>query len=81
MTIKKKKSPWTVLLAILLGVICGTLTGSTAGFFGVTFYSFYDLVGKLFINSLTLIVVPLVASSIILGLARIGGEKDFGRLG
>lgn len=78
---KKKKSPWMVLLAILLGIICGTLTGSTAGLFGVTFYSFYDLIGKLFINSLTLIVVPLVASSIILGLARIGGEKDFGRLG
>lgn len=78
---KNKKSPWMVLLAILLGVICGTLTGSTTGIFGVTFYSFYDLVGKLFINSLTLIVVPLVASSIILGLARIGGEKDFGRLG
>jgi proton glutamate symport protein len=78
---KKKKSPWMVLLAILLGVICGTLTGSTAGLFGITFYSFYDLIGKLFINSLTLIVVPLVASSIILGLARIGGEKDFGRLG
>lgn len=78
---KKKKSPWMVLSAILLGIICGTLTGSTGGLFGITFYSFYDLVGKLFINSLTLIVVPLVASSIILGLARIGGEKDFGRLG
>lgn len=78
---KKRKSPWKVLIAIALGVICGSLTGTTAGIFGVPFYSFYDLVSKLFINSLMLIVVPLVASSIIVGIARIGNDSAFGRLG
>ena len=76
---KKTKSPWQVLLAIVLGILCGTLTGKDAGIFGMTFYSFYDLIGKLFINALMLIVVPLVSASVINGIARIGNESVLGR--
>lgn len=79
--VKRKKSPWIVLFAIVLGIFAGTLSGTSAGFFGITFYSVYDIVGKLFINSLMLIVVPLVSSSLITGVARIGNESEFGRLG
>lgn len=78
---KKGKSPWVILGAIILGVVTGSLTGDKASLLGITFYSFYDLVGKLFINALMLIVVPLVSSSIITGIARIGNESAFGRLG
>jgi len=78
---RKKKKPWAVLIAIALAIAIGTLTGKEAGIFGVTFYSMYDLIGKLFINSLTLIIVPLVSSSIITGIARLSGEGDFGRIG
>ena len=81
MSAKKKKSPWIILAVIALGIICGSLSGTTAGLFGITFYSVYDLIGKLFINSLMLIVVPLVSSSIIMGIARIGNDSSFGRLG
>lgn len=81
MTKKKGKSPWVVILAILLGMACGALTGTTSEVFGITFYSIYDLIGKLFINSLMLIVVPLVSASIITGIARIGNENTMGRLG
>ncbi len=78
---KKKKSPWMVFGAIIAGIIIGSLTGKTFGIFGVSFYSIYDLFGTLFINALTLIVVPLVSASIITGIARIGNDEDFGRLG
>lgn len=78
---KKRKSPWTVIAAILLGMACGALTGTTGSLFGITFYSIYDLIGKLFINALMLIVVPLVSASIITGIARIGNESTMGRLG
>lgn len=81
MTKKKKKSPWTVIIAIILAIIIGSLTGTTSGIFGITFYSIYDLIGKLFINALMLVVVPLVSSSIITGIARIGNDSTFGRLG
>lgn len=67
--------------AIIAGIIIGSLTGKTFGIFGVSFYSIYDLFGTLFINALTLIVVPLVSASIITGIARIGNDEDFGRLG
>src|SRR5262249_30695800 len=78
---KKGRSPWKVLIAIALGILVGMTLGDKAGFLGITFYSIYDLVGKLFINALTLIVVPLVSASIITGVARIGNESCFGRLG
>lgn len=78
---KKSKSPWKVLVAIVLGIIAGTVTGTTANFFEITYYSIYDFFGKIFINALMLIVVPLVSSSIITGIARIGNESTFGRLG
>lgn len=80
-TKKKKKSPWIVLISIALAIFIGTLTGKEAGIFGVPFYSIYDVGGKLFLNSLTLIIVPLVSSSIITGVARIGSEGQFGRIG
>lgn len=78
---KKGKSPWKVLIAIALGVAAGMLTGEKGGIFGITFYEIYDVIGKLFINALMLIVVPLVSASIITGIARIGNESTFGRLG
>jgi proton glutamate symport protein len=78
---KKKKAPWMVFAAIVLAMIVGKYTGTTAGIFGMTFYSMYDFIGQLFLNALTLVVVPLVSSSIITGMAKIGGEESFGRLG
>lgn len=78
---KKKKAPWLILIAIVLGIIVGSLTTTQTSVFGVTLYSIYDLFGQLFINSLTMVVVPLVASSIITGISRIGNEGDFGRMG
>jgi proton glutamate symport protein len=78
---KRKKSPWIVFIAIILAIFIGSWTGTEARIFGITFYSIYDVLGTLFIRALTLIVVPLVSSSIITGIARIGGESSFGRLG
>jgi proton glutamate symport protein len=78
---KKKKSPWVIFAAIFLAIFIGTWTGTDKGIFGVSFYSIYDVAGRLFLNALTLIVVPLVSSSIITGVARIGGDSDFGRIG
>lgn len=81
MTLKKKKTPVIVLIAIVLAIFLGSITGKEGGFWGITFYSIYDVIGKLFINALTLVVVPLVSSSIITGIARIGSDTSFKRLG
>ncbi len=78
---KKKHSFWNILIAILFAVAFGTWVGPTAEIFGISFYSMFDLGGKMFINALQLIVVPFVSSSIITGIARISNEGSLGRLG
>lgn len=65
-----------VFAAIVLAFIAGWITGPELYALKV-----YDLIGKLFLNALTLVVVPLVAASIITGSARMGSEEAFERLG
>ena len=77
---KKKTAPWPVFIAIILAFFVGNFVGVEKTIFGVTFYSLFDLFGTLFIHALTMVVVPLVASSIILGISRIGNNGSFGRL-
>lgn len=77
----KNKVLIQVFVAIFLAIIAGLLSGPDKGIFGITFVQIYALIGQLFLNALTLVVVPLVASSIITGTARMGGEGSFGTLG
>jgi Na+/H+-dicarboxylate symporter len=72
---------WQILIAIVAAVIAGTLTGTDAAIFGVSFYSIYQFVGTLFLNALKMIIVPLVLSSIITGIAGLGSHSGLGRLG
>jgi len=78
---KKNKRPWGVFLAIVLAILFGNWVGKEGAIWGVTFYSIFDILGTVFLNALTLVVVPLVSSSIITGVARMGSEGEFGRLG
>jgi Na+/H+-dicarboxylate symporter len=78
---KNNRSIINVIFALLLAAIAGYLAGPTAGIFGVPFVDIFGLVGELFLNGLSLVVVPLVASSIILGAARMGGDATMGYLG
>lgn len=72
---------WQILLAIVLAVVAGLITGKDLSIFGISFYSMYQFAGTLFLNALKMIIVPLVLSSIITGIAGIGGSDKLGRLG
>lgn len=78
---KKVNRPWAVFVAIVLAVLFGSWAGQDKALFGINLYSILDTFGELFLKSLMLIVVPLVSSSIITGISRIGNEQSFGRLG
>jgi proton glutamate symport protein len=78
---KKAKIPWNIFIAIILATFFGSWAGTERTIFGITFYSILDTLGSIFLNALTLLVVPLVSSSIITGIARIGNDQSFGRLG
>ena len=81
MGITKLKLHWQIFIALLLAVMAGMITGTELGIFGVSFYSMYDFFGTLFLNALKMLIVPLVVSSIIVGIAGIGSGKNLGRLG
>ncbi|EIC19343.1 dicarboxylate/amino acid:cation symporter [Thiorhodovibrio frisius] len=81
MTILKLKLHWQILLGLALGVLFGLLTGEEASLFGVSFHSVYSFVGALFLNALKMLVVPLIISSIIIGIAGVGESDALGRLG
>ena len=66
---------WQILIAVVLAVFAGLLT-TPDGFM----HQAYDFVGKLFLNALKMLVVPLIVSSIICAVMGIGG-RDFGRVG
>lgn len=72
---------WQIALAILLGGLSGWLTGDSASLFGVVFYDLYEFFGTLFLNALKMLIVPLIASSIIVGVAGLGSSAHIGRLG
>ena len=69
-----------VLAAIILAVIIGYYSqGVSIG--GLPLAALYEMLGQLFLNALTMIVIPLVASSLIAGIGGITLDRSFGRLG
>ncbi len=76
-----------ILLAIVLAVGCGLAIhayesgGRVAGLGPVGAVGAFGFIGDLFLRALKMLVVPLVVSSIITGVAGIGSVEGFGRLG
>lgn len=73
---------WKVLIAICLGVVVGSITGKSATIFGlISFVQLFELASQLFLNSLTLLAIPMVAAAIISGLGQLHGETSLKKLG
>ena len=75
------KLHWQILIALVLAVIIGLATGMDSGFLGIRFFDIYTFLGTLFLNALKMLIVPLIMSSIITGIAGIGAGGAMGRLG
>ncbi len=78
---------WQILIAIILASIAGFVVNQytndafTPGIMGVSFVTMFEFVGQIFLNALKMIIVPLIASSIIVGVAGIGSGGNLGALG
>ena len=79
---------WQILIAIILAFIAGIwmfsvkeATGNQPTLLGVEFIAMMDFIGKIFLNALKMIIVPLITSSIIVGIAGIGSGGNLGALG
>ena len=75
------KLHWQILIALLLAVLVGWSVSPDTSILGVSLVSIFDFVGKLFLNALKMIIVPLIVSSIIMGVSNLGSGESFGRLG
>ncbi len=80
-TILNLKLHWQILIALVLAVLAGIFAGKTAGLFGVTFYEIFSFFGALFMNALKMIIIPLIFSSIVVGVAGMGGGEGLARMG
>ncbi|WEJ61718.1 dicarboxylate/amino acid:cation symporter [Thiomicrorhabdus lithotrophica] len=72
---------WQILIALVIAAAMGAYTGTEGTIMGVHWLAVYTFIGTLFLNALKMIVVPLVVSAIITGIANVGSQGGFGRLG
>ncbi len=85
---KKLELHWQILIAIGLAGLSGYLVNRSiaAGvedpsLLGVSVIGFFDYIGTMFLNALKMIIVPLIFSSIVIGVAGIGSGGNLGALG
>lgn len=71
---------WQIFIALVLAVLVGIFTDTTTTLFGISVDSVLNFVGTLFLNALKMLIVPLIMSSIIVGMMEIQPEA-LGRLG
>lgn len=73
-----------VMVAMILGIICGILLGPASGLvpehIAVVVANWVALPGQLFLLSIQFVVIPLVVASIIRGICAGQGSADLGRL-
>jgi proton glutamate symport protein len=69
----KIKLHWQILIAFILAVILGIFVPEHSGY--------VRWLGDLFLRALKMIIVPLVFSSIVSGVANLGSTSSLGRLG
>lgn len=72
---------WQILIGLVLAVGVGIGFGADASVAGVRLVPVYGFLGDLFLNALKMLIVPLIAASIITGMAGMGDSAAVGRLG
>ena len=76
----KKKFKFTLAYQILVGLVLGIIVG--AFFFGNPAVETYlQPIGTIFINMIKMIVIPIIVSTLIIGVAGTGDLKQLGKLG
>lgn len=69
-----------IIIGLLLGIIVGYLVNTTAAQ-PATFAEAMSLVTTIFLRLIKMIIAPLVLSTLIVGLAKMGDAKEVGRVG
>ena len=78
--ITKLQLHWQIIICMILGTIMGTYFNSI-DYSNNGLYSFIVLLGDIFIRLLKMVIVPLIFTSIIIGVSSIKDQSKIGRLG
>lgn len=74
--LKKIGLAWQIFIGLILGIIVGVIFYGNSSVQG-----FLQPIGDIFIRLIKMIVIPIVVSSLIVGVAGIGDIKQLGKLG
>ncbi|MEI8389076.1 MAG: dicarboxylate/amino acid:cation symporter [bacterium] len=74
------KRNWHIFLALIGGVVAGIFFPFQGGE-PTAFHDFLFLIGQGFIRLIQMVVIPLVVSAIIVGIASMGDSKQLGKIG
>lgn len=76
------KLHWQILLSLVLSILFGAfILPNTGEGFSSGAIHVCQFIGKLFMNALKMVIVPLIVASIISGVMHLGAEKGVGRMG
>jgi len=64
---------------ILLGMVAGAIIGALGGYFLGDVFIHLKFLGTIFLNALKMVVIPLIVSSMIVGVASLGDMSRLGR--
>ena len=78
---EKLPSSKLIFLFLFLGFFSGIYLDKNDSILGFNYYNFFELFGSIFINSLKMIVVPLIMSSLIFNIASFKSTNDLSGLG
>jgi len=70
---KKLQLHWQILIALFIGILYGI--------YFPDYVKYISWMGDIFLRGLKMVIVPLILSSIISGVANIGSAENLGRLG
>lgn len=71
---------WQILIALVLAVVFGSFTNALSVAFSFDLTAVYQFFGSLFLNALKMIIVPLIVSSIIVGISGMQTDHSFARM-
>ncbi len=72
------KRNWHIFFGIIAGIIVGFLLH---GHEHTTIFNILNFIGQAFIRLIQMVVIPLVVSAVIIGIASIGDNKQLGKFG
>lgn len=81
MTKAKPSLAWQILIGLFLGIAVGALLNHYSADKAWWIASVLQPAGELFIRLIKMIVIPIVISSLIVGIAGVGDSRKLGRIG